>query len=134
MDITYKINAPVSVDQYIDVLNRSTLGERRPVDDPERIHKMLYNSNLLISAWREEELIGVARSVTDFAYCCYLSDLAVNVAYQKLGVGKFLIEVTKQQISPQSLLLLLSAPAAMDYYPNIGFEKADNAFIIHRRI
>ena len=83
MSISYKINAPISVDQFIELLANSTLGERRPIDDRQCMQGMLDNANLTITAWDEEVLVGVARSVTDFHYACYLSDLAVSKNHQK---------------------------------------------------
>ena len=115
--------------EFIDVLNRSTLGERRPVDDFSRIKKMCENANLFVTARLDGKLIGVARSITDFTYCTYLSDLAVNKDYQKRGIGKRLIEETKKQ-TPQAKLILLSAPAAIYYYPKIGMKKHDYCFIL----
>jgi predicted N-acetyltransferase YhbS len=94
---------------------------------------MLKHSNLVISAWNGIELIGIARSVTDYNYCCYLSDLAVKSEYQKAGIGRELIKLTADTIGDQTMLLLLSAPTAMDYYPKQGFEKVDNGFIIKRK-
>ena len=115
--------------EFIDVLSRSTLGERRPVDDFSRIKKMCENANLIVTARLDGKLIGVARSITDFTYCTYLSDLAVDEAYQKKRLGKKLIEETKKQ-APQAKLILLSAPAAIDYYPKIGMKKHDYCFIL----
>jgi len=115
--------------EFIDVLNRSTLGERRPVDDFIRIKKMCENANLIVTARLDEKLIGVARSINDFTYCTYLSDLAVDKDYQKRGIGKKLIEETKKQV-PQAKLILLSAPAAIDYYPKIGMKKHNHCFIL----
>lgn len=107
-------------------------GLNRPVDDLDRIARMYASSNLVITAWDGETLVGVARSLTDFCYCCYLSDLAVRKEYQKLGIGKRLIRETKEKIGDQTMLLLLSAPAAMEYYPAVGFHEVKNAFIINR--
>ena len=107
-------------------------GLNRPVDDLDRIARMYASSNLVITAWDGETLVGVARSLTDFCYCCYLSDLAVRKEYQKLGIGKRLIRETKEKIGDQTMLLLLSAPAAMEYYPAVGFQEVKNAFIINR--
>ena len=98
----------------------------------ERISKMYTNSNLVLSAWKSDHLIGVARSLTDFSYCCYLSDLAVAKNYQNQKIGKKLIDLTKEFIGPQSMLLLLSASNAMEYYPKVGFEVGHNGFIIRR--
>jgi predicted N-acetyltransferase YhbS len=86
----------------------------------------------VVSAWDEDKLVGIARSLSDFCYCCYLSDLAVRQEYKKLGIGKKLIALTKEKIGDQSMLFLLSAPSAMDYYPKINFEKVENGFIINR--
>lgn len=94
---------------------------------------MLDNSNLIISAWAAGKLIGISRALTDFCYCCYLSDLAVDKKYQRIGIGKELIEMTRKEIGEQSMLLLLSAPGAMNYYPKIKFEKVNNGFIINRK-
>ena len=81
--IEYKINSPISVEQFIELLNKTSLGARRPLEDKKRVAAMLHYADLLVTAWDGELLVGVARSVTDFAYCCYLSDLAVDEQYQK---------------------------------------------------
>ena len=101
MDIEYKINAPVSAQTFLDLLKGSTLGERRPINDLECIAGMVNNSNLMISAWQGDTLVGIARSVTDFHYACYLSDLAVLTSHQRLGIGKHLQILTQQQLGPQ---------------------------------
>jgi len=93
---------------------------------------MYANSNLIITAWLNIELIGISRSITDFCYACYLSDLAVKSEYQKEGIGKRLIELTEKEIGKKTALILLSAQTAMEYYPKIGFDKIDNGFIIRR--
>jgi len=129
MNIIYRVEADLDSAEFIDVLNRSTLGERRPVDDFSRIKKMCDNANLIVTARMDGKLIGVARSITDFAYCTYLSDLAVDQDYQKMGIGKRLIEETKKQ-APQAKLILLSAPSAIDYYPKIGMKKHNYCFIL----
>ncbi len=93
---------------------------------------MFANANLIISAWHEGVLVGIARGLTDYSYCCYLSDLAVDKAYQKQGIGNALLTQVRQALGPEVSLILLSAPLAMGYYPNVGFTAADNAFIIKR--
>ena len=95
--IDYKVNEPISVKQFIELLNKTTLGARRPLEDEKRVAAMLHYADLLVTAWDGERLVGVARSVTDFAYCCYLSDLAVDEQYQKQGIGLQLIEHTKNK-------------------------------------
>src|SRR5688500_5498957 len=98
--IDYKTHHPITPVEFIDLLNRSTLGERRPIDDPAAIEGMLNNADLTVTAWDGDLLIGVARSVTDFTYCCYLSDLGVDVAYQRQGVGVELMALTQVQLGP----------------------------------
>jgi len=129
INIIYKVEQTLDPSEFIDVLNRSTLGERRPVDDFKRITEMCKNANLIVAARLDGKLIGVARSITDFTYCTYFSDLAVDKDYQKRGIGKRLIEETKKQ-TPQAKLILLSAPAAIDYYPKIGMKRHDHCFIL----
>lgn len=129
-DIDYAVNQPITVDEFIALLDCSTLGQRRPVDDRECLRGMLENANLLVTASHQGRLVGVARSVTDFTYCCYLSDLAVDVAFQRQGIGKQLIRLTRKQLGPRCTLILLSAPAAVDYYPHINFEKHPQAWVL----
>ncbi len=130
MEIIYRTDITPDTDQIIDVYNSS--GINRPTADKERIAKMYNNSNLIVTAWDKDRLIGISRSLTDFCYCCYLSDLAVRNEYQYSGIGKKLIELTKSEIGEQTALILLSAPTAMDYYSKVGFQKIDNAFLIRR--
>ena len=128
-EIIYTVETELDPAEFIDVLKRSTLSERRPVADFDRIKKMCENANLTITARIDGKLIGVARSITDYVYCTYLSDLAVDIEFQKKGVGKKLIEKTKLQ-APKAILILLSAPAAVDYYPKIGMTKHNHCFIL----
>jgi predicted N-acetyltransferase YhbS len=119
--IEYRRGNELDVGEVISLLRASTLGARRPIDQPERIAQMLQNANLVISAWDGAMLVGIARSLSDFAYCTYLSDLAVHVAYQRRGIGKELMRRT-QEAGGLATLLLFAAPAAIDYYPHVGFE------------
>lgn len=130
MKIIYRTDITPDTDQIIDVYNSS--GINRPTADKERIAKMYNTSNLIITAWDNEKLVGISRSLTDFCYCCYLSDLAVRKDYQASGIGKKLIELTRSRIGEQTALILLSAPTAMEYYPKVGFQKIGNGFIIKR--
>ena len=130
--IQYEINKAISSAEFVDLLRRSTLAERRPVDDPTCIEGMLAHADLLVSAWEGDTLVGVARSVTDFYYCCYLSDLAVDQALQQSGIGRELIRQTREQLGPRCKIILLSAPAAVAYYPRIGFTQHHSAWILNR--
>jgi hypothetical protein len=130
MEITYRSDIIPAIEVIIAVYDSS--GINRPTYDKERIAKMYANSNLVVTAWDKQLLVGISRSLTDFCFCCYLSDLAVRLEYQKLGIGKKLISLTREKIGEQCMLLLLSAPTAMDYYPNVGFDKVNNGFIINR--
>jgi len=129
MDIKYSIEENLGADEFLDVLRESGLAERRPVQDRIRIEKMLSNANLIITARIHGKLIGVARSISDFTYCTYLSDLAVSKDYQKQGIGKELIRFTKKSTG-EAKLILLSAPAAVDYYPRIGMKKHDHCYLL----
>lgn len=130
MEIIYKDDIMPDIDQIIDVYNSS--GINRPTNDKERIKKMYSHSNLILTAWDNDKLVGISRSVTDFYYCCYLSDLAVRKEYQNRGIEKKLIELTKNKIGEQTALILISAPTAKDFYLKIGMQKIENGFIIKR--
>ncbi|MBX7174257.1 MAG: GNAT family N-acetyltransferase [Pyrinomonadaceae bacterium] len=130
-EIRYKINAPIETAQIIELYGNC--GLPRPIHDESRIFEMFANSTLVISAWINEELIGISRSITDFVWCCYLADLAVRKDFQKAGVGRKLVELTRQAVSEKSMVLLLSVPDAMEYYPKIGMEKVENGFIFNRQ-
>ncbi|MAY41950.1 MULTISPECIES: GNAT family N-acetyltransferase [unclassified Neptuniibacter] len=132
MSIEYKVNEPVTADQFIGLLEASTLTERRPIEDRECMQGVIANSNLIVSAWQGDELIGIARSVTDFHYACYLSDLAVSEAHQQLGIGKQLQILTQQQLGPKCKLILLAAPAANEYYEHIGFNHNPRCWVLER--
>ena len=131
-NIQYRVHEKISVEQFIDLRRRSTLAGRRPLDRAERVQRMLDNANLIVTAWDGDRLVGVSRAVTDFSLCCYLSDLAVDESYQRAGIGKELVRRTREAAGLECTLLLLSAPAAMGYYRQIGFEKLENAFAIKR--
>ncbi|KGE16419.1 GNAT family N-acetyltransferase [Paenibacillus wynnii] len=130
MHITYKINAPLEAAEAAEIFKSS--GIKRPVDDLERIGKMIANADVFVTAWDGEKPVGIARAITDFVYCSYLSDLAVRMDYQKLGIGKELVNVLQGHLGEEPMLLLLAAPSAMEYYPKIGFDNLDCAFIIPR--
>lgn len=130
MDIIYKVDRIPTADQIIELYDNAGLS--RPTKDKERIQKMFDNSNLVITAWEEELLIGVSRSITDWVWSCYLADLAVRHDYQKDGIGKKLIALTKEKVGEKSMVLLLSVPTAMEYYPKSGFEKQESSFILNR--
>ncbi len=113
-------------------MEQSTLGERRPIDDRKCMEGMIKNNNLMITAWHGEELIGIARSMTDFHYACYLSDLAVHKKYQKSGVGKKLQILTQEQLGPKCKLIVIAAPDANSYYEHIGFAGNPRCWVLDR--
>ena len=130
MNISYTSSKHLTPAEFVSVLERSGLAERRPVADPARIEQMLEHADLLVSAWDGGLLVGVARSVTDFAYCCYLSDLAVDRNYQGQGIGRRLVEETQHALHPGATVILLAAPAARGYYPKIGMEPHPSAWLV----
>lgn len=131
MVITYKTNAKPEAHELSELFKNS--GIKRPVEDLNRIKKMIDHANIVITAWDGEKLVGIARALSDFAYCCYLSDLAVDKEYQNQGIGHELVNEVQKLIGDESNLVLLSAPEAIEYYPKIGFEKAGNSYIIYRK-
>ena len=131
MKITYHFDKRPTIDEIIELYDRA--GLRRPTTDKERMELIFGHSNLVVTAWDNNKLAGLARSVTDWGWSCYLADLAVNPEYQKSGIGKKLIELTKEKVGEKSMVLLQSVPTAMEYYPKVGMEKVNNGFIIQRK-
>jgi len=127
--IEYKVGNNLDLDEVIELYRASTLGERRPVGERERMQKMLQHANLVITAWEGGLLVGIARSLTDFAYCTYLADLAVRLSHQRQGIGKELVRRTREEAGPAKIILL-AAPKAVDYYPHIGFTHHPHAWIL----
>jgi predicted N-acetyltransferase YhbS len=116
----YCVGNAIDLDEVVDLYRASTLGERRPVDDLERMGAMLRGANLVVTARDGARLVGIARSLSDFTYCTYLSDLAVRLEYQRRGIGKELIRRTQKE-GGQASVVLFAAPAALEYYKRIGF-------------
>jgi GNAT superfamily N-acetyltransferase len=134
VEIHYSVEPGLSAEEYVDVLFRSTLAERRPVSDAETIAGMLAHADVLLTARATEGLlVGVSRAITDFSYCTYLADLAVDVEFQGCGIGRELIRRTHEAAGVHTMLLLLAAPKARSYYPHIGMERHESAWIIPRR-
>lgn len=129
MGINYEINKAIEVEQFVQILVESGLGERRPIENLDCMQAMLLFSNLTISAWQNGKLVGIARCVTDFHYCCYLSDLAVSKVMQKRGIGKKLIEHVQAELEDSCKIILMAAPDAVEYYPAIGFQKHNSAWV-----
>jgi GNAT superfamily N-acetyltransferase len=130
--IVYQHEPNLYADEFIDVLKRSTLAERRPVDDRQRIETMIKNAQVMMTARLDGTLIGISRAISDFCYCTYLSDLAVDQAFQGRGIGKELIRRTHELAGNQTMLMLLAAPKARSYYPHIGMLPHDSCWIIPR--
>jgi predicted N-acetyltransferase YhbS len=129
--IEYRTGTRLDLDEVLDLYRASTLGERRPIDDRARMDRMLTGANLIVTAWDGDLLVGIARSLTDWSYATYLSDLAVRVSHQRNGIGRELIHRT-QAAAPGSAVVLLAAPASVDYYPKVGLERHDAAFYLPR--
>jgi GNAT superfamily N-acetyltransferase len=130
MGIFYAAEPDLTAREFRDVLIASTLAERRPADDAARLERMLRNADLIVTARDGERLVGVSRAVTDYAYCCYLSDLAVDAAYQRRGIGKRLIDETHARAGNETALILLAAPKAETYYPRIGMQHYPSCWVI----
>jgi ribosomal protein S18 acetylase RimI-like enzyme len=130
--ITYRDEALISAAQAIDLYIRSSLGERRPINNLQTFESMLKHANLTITAWDGDQLIGISRSLTDFSYVAYLSDLAVDQKYQRQGIGKKLVDETKIRLGPDCMIVLLAAPKANGYYEHIGFEHNPRAWTLRK--
>ena len=128
--ITYQEGNSLDLDAVIELYHASTLGRRRPVDDRDRMAAMLRNANLVITAWDGDLLVGIARSISDYSFTTYLSDLAVRVSHQRTGIGKELMRRTQAAGGPHTTLLLLSAPDAENYYPHVGFTHHPSAWLL----
>jgi len=135
MELTYRreFYPDIDPDEFIDLLVRSTLAERRPVDEPETIRGMLEHAEVIITARIGGRLVGISRAITDFSFCTYLSDLAVDQDYQRRGIGKELIRLTHEAAGLNTMLILLAAPLARTYYPRIGMQPHDLCWIIPRQ-
>ncbi len=132
--ITYHLEPNLSADEFVDVLVRSTLGERRPIHDRQAIAGMLANADIIYTARTAEGLlVGISRALTDRSFCTYLSDLAVDVAFQKQGIGQRLVRETHLAAGLNTTLILLAAPKAQTYYPHIGLKRHDSCWIIDRQ-
>lgn len=131
--VVYAVEPQLTAAEFQDVLMRSTLAERRPAGDLDRLDKMLRQADIVVTARADGRLIGIARSLTDFSYCCYLSDLCVDAAFQRRGIGQALIERTRTEAGEGCMVLLLAAPAAADYYPHIGMHHMPRAWMFDRK-
>ncbi|MBS0371429.1 MAG: GNAT family N-acetyltransferase [Proteobacteria bacterium] len=129
--IDYRLHTPLAAADIARLFDAS--GIKRPTGDLSRIARMFANANLVVSAWSGEQLVGVCRALTDFSYCCYLSDLAVDQAFQHQGIGRELVARVQAAVGDEVSIVLLSAPDALNYYPKLGFEKLDNGFVLRRR-
>jgi ribosomal protein S18 acetylase RimI-like enzyme len=132
--VTYSITdaADLETEAVLSVYESSGLAQRRPLGTPGRLRSMLDGSNLIVVARDSGALIGIARSISDFSYATYLSDIAVDAAYQRRGIGRELIRITGEA-APLAKIILLSAPAAVQYYPHIGFTQHQSAWTLPAR-
>ena len=130
MPIEYRTGNQLDLDEVIELYRASTLGERRPVEERGRMAAMLANANLVVTAWDGPLLVGISRSLTDFAFATYLSDLAVRLSHQRHGIGKELMRITQRESGPKTAVILLAAPLAADYYPHVGFTQHNSAWVL----
>ena len=129
MNIQYESIKTLEIEAFIDILKRSSLGKRRPIDDKACIEDMIAHADIIVTATSDGVIVGVARAISDFSYVCYLSDLAVDRDFQAKGIGKKLIEQVRKQLAPTCKIVLLSAPSATEYYPKVGFTQHPSAWV-----
>ena len=132
MPIVYALEPDLAAQEFRSLLIASTLGERRPVDDLPRLDRMLREADLVVTARDGERLVGISRALTDFSYCCYLSELAVDLEYQHRGIGKRLVAETHRSAGELTSLILVAAPAAERYYPKIGMQQRPSCWTFPR--
>jgi predicted N-acetyltransferase YhbS len=128
--VEYRFGNDLDLAEVTDLYRASTLGERRPIDDPAILRSMLEHANLVVTAWDGELLVGLSRTLTDFAYVGYLADLAVRASHQRRGIGLELMRRTRERMGRRSMLVLLAAPKAVEYYPRVGFTRHDSAWLL----
>lgn len=133
MSLEFALEPELSAEAFQAVLISSTLAERRPAQDLDRLGDMLRHADLIVTARDGGRLVGVARAITDFSYSCYLSDLAVDAQFQRRGIGRRLIEETHRAAGETTTLVLLAAPAAESYYPKIGMKHTPSCWSIPRK-
>jgi GNAT superfamily N-acetyltransferase len=131
--IDYQLEPQLGREEFIELLVRSTLAERRPVGDPDAIAGMLAHADIVLTARADRRLVGISRAITDYSYCTYLSDLAVDEAFQRQGIGRELIRRTHEAAGLNTTLILLSAPKAVSYYPHIGMQPHPSCWFIPRK-
>jgi predicted N-acetyltransferase YhbS len=131
--IEFRFGNQLDLAEVADLYHDSTLGERRPLDDFSILSQMIANANLVVTAWEGDLMVGIARTLTDFGYVGYLADLAVRESHQRRGIGIELIRRTRGKMGAQSMLVLLAAPAAVEYYRRIGFNRHESAWVLRRQ-
>jgi predicted N-acetyltransferase YhbS len=129
-EIDYRQGNDLLLEDVVELYRASTLGERRPIDDDRIVADMLRHANLVVTAWDGQTMVGIARTLTDFSYVGYLADLAVRVSHQNRGIGTELIQRTRNLMGSRSMLVLLAAPKAVEYYPKVGFTKHESAWVL----
>jgi predicted N-acetyltransferase YhbS len=129
-DIAYRTGNDLNLDEMIDLYRSCSLGARRPVQDRHSAEQMLRHANLVVTAWDGARLVGISRTMTDFVYVAYLADLAVRESHQRRGIGVELMRRTRAALGPKAKIVLLAAPAAVEYYPHVGFTKHPSAWVL----
>ncbi len=128
--IVFQREEEIDAEEARELYDASTLGARRPIDDAAIFRDMLRHADLLVTARDAGRLIGLARTLTDWSYVAYLADLAVRESHQRRGIGRELVRVTRATLGPRAMIVLLAAPAAVDYYPRLGFSRHPSAWIL----
>lgn len=131
MNITYSFSKQIDIDEVIALYKKAEMP--RPTDDKQRMEQIFLNSNLIVSACIDGKLVGICRCITDWRWSCYLSDLVIDSTVKNSGIGRQLVNLVSEKVGENCMILLLSVPTAMDYYPKLGFAKDDRAFTMPRK-
>ena len=128
--ITYRSDACPDAAVIAELYRAAPLN--RPVDDVQRIRRMYEGSNIILTAWDNEKLVGILRGWTDSAYDGYVCDLAIASDYQKAGIGKALLEKACA-LDPEIQFVLRASKIATEYYAHLGWEKVENGWVLARQ-
>ena len=120
----------VTASEYIDFLKRTDLGSQYPKERFEsRIEKLVKNVSISLTARNEEGLlVGALFGVTDFAYWLYVTDLGVDRAYERQGIGSRLMKMAHEVAGGEKdiAVYLIANENAVPFYEKLGMEKADD--------
>ena len=117
-------------EEYIDFLKRTDLGSQYPKERFEtRILRLLQNASISLAARNGEgRLVGALLGLTDFAYWLYVTDLGVDRAYLRKGIGRRLMQAALELAGGERdiAVYLVANEGAVPFYEKLGMRRADD--------